>query len=93
MGYSKYQNLLRTINLKFLEDFVLEIDKLTISFIQDLVEKPLTTTQIVQISLPTSHGGLGVQALSTSNLAAALASWSQIKESVYNYVVNKKKFF
>ncbi len=93
MGYSKYQNLLRTINLKFLEDFVLEIDKYTIDFIQDLVEKPLSKTQIIQISLPTSHGGLGVQALSTSNLAAALASWNQVKDNVYNYVVNEKKFF
>ncbi len=53
----------------------------------------MSKTQIVQISLPTSHGGLGVQALSTSNLAAALASWNQVKDNVYNYVVNEKKFF
>ncbi len=92
-GYSKFQNIIRTIPRKFLQDFILEIDKKVVNSVCSIIEAPLNPNQLVQVSLPLSLGGLGVLCLKTYTLAIKSALWSQIGENLFSLLVSKGKFF
>ena len=92
-GYSKFQNVIRTIPAKFLQDFILEIDKKVIDIVCTIIESPLDPNQLIQVSLPLSFGGLGVLCLKTYSLAIKSALWSQIGENLFSLLVTEGKFF
>ncbi len=92
-GYSKFQNLIRTIPRKFLQDFILEIDRLVTNSVSKIVEAPLDSYQLIQVSLPISFGGLGVLCLKTFSLAIKSALWNQIHGDLVSELVEKRKFF
>ena len=92
-GYSNFQNVIRTIPGKYLQDFILEIDKEVSNMISEIIESPLNLSQQIQSSLPISFGGLGVLCLKTYTMAIKSALWTQICDFLYCNLVTEKKYF
>ena len=90
---SKFQNLICTIPNKFLQDFILEIDKIVNNSVFKIIESPLTSEQLIQNSFSVSISGFGIFCFKIYYLAIKLAFWNQMSGELCSNLVLTRNFW